>query len=263
MSQFNFGTMDPAETSGTELAAVLNAWRDALHSLHKGTARPAYAVPGLLWLKDALEPWSLFLYDGEGDILIGSINPSSNVFTPSFGSLSGLLMADGSGGVSPATAEQVVALIGALAVANAAHANSADVCTGNAASASVATTVSDGAVNSTSKLADRIVTLAKFARSGSAGQVLYSGGSGADPYFAAPASAGVTSVNGAGGAVTITPAGIGAAPESHTHSYAGLDAIVAATQVTAYYINWYGNNGYWPAVRFTRANGSTFDVGTT
>lgn len=180
MSQFDFGTMNPATESGTQLAADLNAWRTALHSMHRGSARPAYAVAGLFWLKDSVTPWVLYCFDGADDIKIGTINATSNVFVPSFGALSGLVMADGSGGVAAATAAQIVAAIGALAVANAANAGSAAACSGNAATATLASTIADGAVTGAAKVADNVLPLSKLARTGTAGKPLVSGGPSGD-----------------------------------------------------------------------------------
>jgi hypothetical protein len=53
MSQFDWGTMDPYVVDGVELADFLNQWRDALLSLHRGATRPAYVVPGMLWINDS------------------------------------------------------------------------------------------------------------------------------------------------------------------------------------------------------------------
>jgi CRISPR/Cas system-associated protein endoribonuclease Cas2 len=69
--------------SGTQLNNRLRDWRDALHSLHRGTSRPSYAVPGMLWLLEiSATEWRLQLYDGDTDILLGTINPTANTFTP-------------------------------------------------------------------------------------------------------------------------------------------------------------------------------------
>jgi hypothetical protein len=78
MSQFNFGTIVASTKSGSGLAADLNAWRDALHTQHKGPARPSYAVPGLGWLKDIDTPWIDFVYDGVSDAVRGFINPDTH-----------------------------------------------------------------------------------------------------------------------------------------------------------------------------------------
>jgi hypothetical protein len=79
MSQFNFGTIDPNVKTGTELAADLNQWRDALHTTHAGVARPAYATPGLLWVDQAsAADWRLKMATASGDVLIGSFNSTTN-----------------------------------------------------------------------------------------------------------------------------------------------------------------------------------------
>lgn len=81
MSQSNFGTIDPATKSGTDLASDLNAWRTALHSNHSGASRPSYIIAGMVWLDTTTNPWILKMYDGAGDITIGTFNTSTNVFT--------------------------------------------------------------------------------------------------------------------------------------------------------------------------------------
>ena len=83
MSQYDFGTINPASKSGTALAADLNSWRTAVHSSHKGSARPSYVIAGMMWLKDSVSPNELYLYDGTSDILVGTFNTSTHVFTVS------------------------------------------------------------------------------------------------------------------------------------------------------------------------------------
>ena len=53
MSQFDFGTIDPYVVDGVQLAGMLNQWRDAVHSWHRGPSRPAYVVPGMMWVNDS------------------------------------------------------------------------------------------------------------------------------------------------------------------------------------------------------------------
>jgi hypothetical protein len=90
MSQFNFGTIDPNVKTGTELAADLNQWRDALHTTHAGVARPAYATPGMLWVdQTSASDWKLKMATSTGDVLIGGVNPTTNQKSPA-------LFADGS-----------------------------------------------------------------------------------------------------------------------------------------------------------------------
>jgi hypothetical protein len=81
MTQFNFGTIVATAKSGSGLAADLNAWRDALHTTHKGGARPSYAVPGLGWLNDTVAPWVDYVYDGTNDALRGFIDPASHRYS--------------------------------------------------------------------------------------------------------------------------------------------------------------------------------------
>jgi len=79
MSQFDFSTIDPNAKSGTQLAVDLNNWRDALHSGHRGAARPAYAQGGMLWVREtSAEQWDLMCYDGDTDFVLRSVNPTTN-----------------------------------------------------------------------------------------------------------------------------------------------------------------------------------------
>jgi microcystin-dependent protein len=76
MSQFNFGTIVASTKSGSGLAADLNAWRDALHTTHKGAAVPTYKVAGLNWINDTnAASWVDYVYDGVGSALRGFIDP--------------------------------------------------------------------------------------------------------------------------------------------------------------------------------------------
>lgn len=82
MSQFDFGTIDPTTKSGTALASDLNSFRTALNSCHSGSTRPTYAIAKTIWVNDATTPWVVYMYDGADDIQIGTINATTNVFTP-------------------------------------------------------------------------------------------------------------------------------------------------------------------------------------
>ena len=84
MAQFDFPVLDPLITSGTELANWLNAWAQALESLHSGAVRPAYAGEGLLWLDKAggAADWHLKLFDGANDIDLGRINSTTDGYAP-------------------------------------------------------------------------------------------------------------------------------------------------------------------------------------
>jgi len=83
MTQSNLDTpINPATKSGSTLADDLsgtNKWRDALHSLHKGSSRPSYAQAGMLWVDDTNNPlWDIKLYDGTNDIVLGVFNTTAN-----------------------------------------------------------------------------------------------------------------------------------------------------------------------------------------
>ena len=83
MSQYDFGTINPSTKSGTALATDLNSWRTALHSGHAGAARPAYAIGGMTWIKQVSSTnWEIYLYDGDTDILVGAVNPTTNAIIP-------------------------------------------------------------------------------------------------------------------------------------------------------------------------------------
>ena len=73
----------PVDQTGTQYRTQDNQSGDAFGSTHKGASRPSYAITGMMWLDDSADPtWSLYLYDGGADILIGTINSTTNVFTP-------------------------------------------------------------------------------------------------------------------------------------------------------------------------------------
>lgn len=82
MTQYDLGFIDPNETSGVELAAMLSNFNQALRSAHKGATRPAYAERGTMWVQDTgAAVLNLFFYDGVDDILLGTINTTTNIYT--------------------------------------------------------------------------------------------------------------------------------------------------------------------------------------
>lgn len=86
MSQYDFGTINPATTSGTALATLLGSFRTALESQHSGSSRPAYAIAGMIWLDTtSTTPAILKFYDGTDDITIGTLNYTTNVFAVTAG----------------------------------------------------------------------------------------------------------------------------------------------------------------------------------
>lgn len=83
MAQSDFGTINPTTKSGSALATDLNNWRDAVHSGHRGSNRPSYVQGGMSWVQEVSSTtWRWYLYDGAQDILIGTINPTLDTFTP-------------------------------------------------------------------------------------------------------------------------------------------------------------------------------------
>lgn len=52
-------------------------------SCNSGIQRPSYAIAGTRWLDNSVSPWVLKLYDGSSDVTLGTVNPSTHVFTPS------------------------------------------------------------------------------------------------------------------------------------------------------------------------------------
>lgn len=67
MSQSDFGTIDPNTKSGTALASDLNAFRDALHSLHSGPTAPSYATAGLIWMNSTSSDYVAYIVDAGND----------------------------------------------------------------------------------------------------------------------------------------------------------------------------------------------------
>lgn len=180
-------------------------------------------------------------------------------FQPAIGALSGLMLAVGDGTISAATAAQIVAAIGASPVARAALAD-------RATAANSADAIADGAVDSAVKIANRVVTWAKMAAMSTARLIGRSSAGDGSPeeitigaglslsngQLACTVTPPVVSVNGKTGPVVLSPSDVGAAAAAHTHAYADLTAVVAVALI----VN--GTGGY--AMRFTRANGATFDV---
>ena len=80
MSQSDFGNLVTTDPDGPTLGALLNAFRTALHSSHKGASRPTYAVAGTLWIEDDVTPWNVWIYDGADNVLVGTLNATTNVF---------------------------------------------------------------------------------------------------------------------------------------------------------------------------------------
>lgn len=85
MSQYDFGTIDTSTTTGVDLAALLENWRDAVHGAHSGSSIPSYHVLGMSWLDTTSTPYKVKISDGTDQIVIGEVDPSANTWKPYFG----------------------------------------------------------------------------------------------------------------------------------------------------------------------------------
>lgn len=83
MSQFNLPDFTSPQPGGTFLKDNLEPWRDAVHSGHMGNTRPDYVVPGMWWIDNSTTPWVAKVFQGSDDIIIGTLDPTTLVFTPS------------------------------------------------------------------------------------------------------------------------------------------------------------------------------------
>jgi hypothetical protein len=79
MTQYDFGTIDPNTKSGTALASDLNSYRNAVNSMHSGSAQPSYITPGMLWVDTASANYELKIYDGAQSIPVAVIDRTNNV----------------------------------------------------------------------------------------------------------------------------------------------------------------------------------------
>jgi hypothetical protein len=83
MSQFDLGNIE-SPISGTALInGKIEPWRDALHSSHSGPSRPSYAQAGMIWVNNTTNPRVVNFFTGSADVPIGTVNTTTNIFTPS------------------------------------------------------------------------------------------------------------------------------------------------------------------------------------
>lgn len=238
----------------SSLSGALNIPASAYHSgniymLTESVANVALETPGVStkWLN--VTPAS-----GLGS---AAYQPSS-AFQPAIGAITALLKSTGSGNIAGASAADIVAAIGATAVQNATNAT-------NATTAANATAIADGTVSTAAKIANSIITWSKMVAMSTGkliGRSTAGGGSPEEINIGTGLAlsggnlnnTGVTSFNSRTGGVTLgsgdVTSALGYTPSAngHTHSYADLTALVNAAQVATW------------VIRFTRANGSTFDV---
>lgn len=80
MSQSVWSSINPATTSGTQLATLLNDFKDAVMSGLSGTSRPTQTTAGGAWIDTSNEApidgeyWSYMIYDGTTDIEVFRVN---------------------------------------------------------------------------------------------------------------------------------------------------------------------------------------------
>jgi hypothetical protein len=79
MAQYDFGTIDPNTKSGTALATDLNSYRNAVNSMHSGSAAPSYITAGMMWVDTTSANYELKLYDGAQSITVAIIDATNNV----------------------------------------------------------------------------------------------------------------------------------------------------------------------------------------
>jgi hypothetical protein len=79
MSQSFPGTIDPTDTSGTELASLLTSWAGAVNTSNAGATAPSYKAAGTVWLDTTTTTaWALKIYDGTSWITIATFNSSTH-----------------------------------------------------------------------------------------------------------------------------------------------------------------------------------------
>lgn len=77
MTQYTF-SVDPNVHTGTDLANMLNAWKPAVHTNHRGTSRPSYAAAGMIWIDSSVAGTdSIYFFDGSHDVLLYQIDTAT------------------------------------------------------------------------------------------------------------------------------------------------------------------------------------------
>lgn len=79
MSQARIATIDEVNTNGFQLATLLENFSAAVTTLQSGSARPAWAQQGLLWLKTGGSDFEVMLYDGTQDVPICAVDITNNI----------------------------------------------------------------------------------------------------------------------------------------------------------------------------------------
>lgn len=83
MSQVIFSTINPATTSGNQLAQILNDFKDAVVSGLSGTSRPTNIQAGGSWVDTTNNPtsWDVKFYTGSVDITLLTVNLATGTAT--------------------------------------------------------------------------------------------------------------------------------------------------------------------------------------
>lgn len=68
--------------TGTAYRNADNSGKQAIVSGHKGSSAPSYAIAGIEWIDDSSSPWVKKIYDGTDWITMGTVDATSNIFTP-------------------------------------------------------------------------------------------------------------------------------------------------------------------------------------
>lgn len=80
MSQAIYSTINPATTSGNQLAAILDDLKEALVSGMSGVSRPTELDAGGFWVDIAADPiWYFKLWTGTADIIVFSISTATGL----------------------------------------------------------------------------------------------------------------------------------------------------------------------------------------
>lgn len=71
------------DPSGVQLLDnKLTPMKQNILTQNSGTSRPSYATEGTEWLDKTTTPWVKKFFDGTDDIVLGTVNATTNVFTP-------------------------------------------------------------------------------------------------------------------------------------------------------------------------------------
>lgn len=90
MSQFAFGNLSSPVSGQALIDTYLEPAFAAIITNHTGGTRPSYATNGLIWVNTTTNPYIINFFDGSDDIALGTLNISTNVFTPSTAGLGAL-----------------------------------------------------------------------------------------------------------------------------------------------------------------------------